>query len=97
VNLFKTNAYDIVFMDCEMPEIDGFDATREIRKFENKSHKKHSVPVIAMTAYAARGDRENCIASGMDDHIPKPITLDVLQDVAKKYIFSATEKTDASS
>jgi len=84
---FKNNAYDIVFMDCEMPEMDGFDAAREIRKVESESNKPHPTPVIAMTAYAGRGDRDNCIAAGMDDHVPKPITVNILQEIAEKYIF----------
>ena len=92
LNMFKSSEYDIVFMDCEMPEMDGFDATREIRKFEADSERKHSVPVIAMTAYAARGDRENCLTAGMNDHVPKPITLNVLQEIAEKYIFNAKNK-----
>jgi CheY-like chemotaxis protein len=87
VDKFKNNAYDIVFMDCEMPEMDGFDAAREIRKVESESNKSHPTPVIAMTAYAGRGDRDNCIAAGMDDHVPKPITVNVLQEIAEKYIF----------
>ena len=84
---FKNNTYDIVFMDCEMPEMDGFDAAREIRKFESESNKPHPTPVIAMTAYAGRGDRDNCLAAGMDDHVPKPITVNILQEIAEKYIF----------
>ena len=88
VNLFKNGKYDIIFMDCEMPELDGFDATREIRKIEEENGVEFKIPIIAMTAYAARGDRDNCIASGMNDHIPKPITVDVLQQVAEKYIFN---------
>ncbi len=87
VNQFKNNTYDIVFMDCEMPEMDGFDAAREIRKFEDETSAAHTAPVIAMTAYAGRGDRDNCLAAGMDDHVPKPITVNVLQEVAEKYIF----------
>jgi len=88
VRAFNSSRYDIIFMDCEMPEMDGFDATREIRKIETDEHKDNPVPIIAMTAYAARGDRDNCLASGMNDHVPKPITVNVLQDVARKYIFS---------
>ena len=87
VKLYSENQYDIIFMDCEMPHLDGFDATREIRKKEKELNSKH-IPVIAMTAYAARGDRDNCIAAGMDDHIPKPITVNVLNDIAEKYIFN---------
>ena len=88
VDAFKSNLYDIIFMDCEMPVLDGFDATREIRKIEEIKGGEHHIPIIAMTAYAARGDRDNCIASGMNDHVPKPITVNVLQDVAEKYIFN---------
>ena len=91
VDLFKSNRYDIIFMDCEMPVLDGFDATREIRKIEESNGAEYKVPVIAMTAYAARGDRDNCIASGMNDHVPKPITVDVLQEVAGKYIFNTSD------
>jgi CheY-like chemotaxis protein/nitrogen-specific signal transduction histidine kinase len=92
VESFKEGRYDIIFMDCEMPELDGFDATREIRKIENCEHRDSSVPIIAMTAYAARGDRDNCLASGMNDHVPKPITVNVLQEVAEKYIFSVARE-----
>jgi len=88
VKSFKNNKYDIIFMDCEMPEMDGFDATRGIRKIESELNEEYPIPIIAMTAYAARGDRDNCIASGMNDHVPKPITVNVLQEVAEKYIFS---------
>jgi PAS domain S-box-containing protein len=61
--------YDAIFMDCLMPEMDGFQATREIRSGEGESH----VPIIAMTALSMPGDRERCVASGMDDYLSKPI------------------------
>ena len=84
VEKYKTGSYNIIFMDCEMPEMDGYEATRTIRELEAESGKH--TPILAMTAYAGRGDREYCLAAGMDDHIPKPITIDVLEDVIHKFI-----------
>jgi CheY-like chemotaxis protein/HPt (histidine-containing phosphotransfer) domain-containing protein len=62
---------DIVLMDVEMPDMDGFQATAIIREKE-KTNGKH-IPIIAMTAYAMKGDRERCLAAGMDGYVPKPI------------------------
>jgi CheY-like chemotaxis protein len=76
--------YDVVFMDCQMPEMDGFDATREIRKSELKTGKH--VPIIAMTANAMSGDRERCIEAGMDDYIAKPVTRHVLNEILGRWL-----------
>ena len=84
---FREKDYDIVLLDCEMPVMNGFEAAKSIRDFEKESGTGRKTPIIAMTAYAARGDRENCLASGMDDHVPKPITLDLLASIAEKHIF----------
>lgn len=84
VDKFTKASYDIIFMDCEMPVMDGFEATRKIRELEKETGTH--IPIMAMTAYAARGDKEYCLAAGMDDHIPKPVTVDVLEEVLKKYI-----------
>jgi two-component system, sensor histidine kinase and response regulator len=74
--------FDLVLMDVQMPEMDGFEATAEIRKREMKNGSH--VPIVAMTAFAMSGDRERCIAAGMDGHISKPIHARELLDLVEK-------------
>jgi len=73
----------MILMDVQMPIMDGFTATVNIREFE-KSSKSH-VPIIAMTALAMKGDKEKCIAAGMDDYLTKPINPEDLYEIAEKY------------
>jgi len=77
------NKYNIILMDVQMPEVDGYTATEKIREFEQKSGKH--IPIVAMTAFAMVGDKEKCIAAGMDHYISKPISPDELYTTIVKY------------
>ena len=76
-------AYDLVFMDCQMPEMDGYEATIAIRARETNGDTH--VPIIAMTAYAMRDDRERCLQAGMDDYIRKPVKAEILQAIIQQW------------
>jgi len=75
-------SYSLVFMDCQMPEMDGFSATREIRKSDGANQH---VPIIAITASAMHGDREKCLRAGMDDYISKPVRMEDIWGVVEKW------------
>lgn len=81
LELLKGNSYDVILMDCEMPLMDGYKATVEIRET-----LKSRIPVIAMTAHAMKGDREKCLSFGMDDYLSKPVSPSDLIKTVKKWI-----------
>ncbi len=87
IKLLQKEEFDLVFMDCQMPEMDGYETTTLLRKLEKegKTPKKHSI-VIALTAHALRGDREKCIAHGMDDYLSKPFTIEQLKQILEKWL-----------
>ncbi|MCF6324835.1 MAG: transporter substrate-binding domain-containing protein [Gammaproteobacteria bacterium] len=82
VQAVHTNAFDLVLMDLQMPDMDGYQATRIIRK--NPQFKQ--LPIVAMTAHAMAGDREKCLKAGMNDHLPKPIDPNLLYATLSKWI-----------
>ena len=83
VKVFLQNNYDIIFMDCQMPIMNGYEAASEIRKIE-KDTGRHT-PIVAMTAYAMFGDKEKCIAAGMDEYISKPAEPEKIMKMIEKY------------
>jgi CheY-like chemotaxis protein len=78
-------AFDLILMDCHMPEMDGFEATMEIRKREQASGGRR-VPIVALTANAMAQDREECLNAGMDDHLAKPFSMQTMQDMLDRWI-----------
>jgi CheY-like chemotaxis protein len=83
VSALRRIAYDLVFMDCQMPEMDGFGATRAIRAGEAGTPRH--IPIVALTANAMHGDREQCMAAGMDDYIAKPVTKQTLAAALERW------------
>jgi len=85
VKAIEESSHDLILMDIQMPEMDGFEATRQIRKIESRSSKKRT-PIIAMTAHAMKKDRDKCISAGMDDYVSKPIDANLLLEALERWL-----------
>ena len=86
ITKFMAKEYALIFMDVQMPVMDGLEATTRIRQAEEDTGNNRRVPIIAMTANAMKGDREICLAAGMDDYISKPFRSDELLDILNKWL-----------
>lgn len=75
--MYKKRKYDVILMDIQMPDMDGIETTKRIREIEVEEDSKHT-PIVALTAYALKGDRERFLAKGMDEYVPKPVQMDEL-------------------
>lgn len=92
IEALNKKSYDMVLMDCQMPEMDGFEATRFIRKQEKDNNGRH-VPIIALTAHALEGDREACLEAEMDDYLAKPFTLEQLSGKLEHWLGGKLQDT----
>lgn len=84
IDRYKTFKYDLIFMDCQMPVVDGFEATKIIREYEKETGKSR-IPIVALTANALETDRQACLQSGMDDFVKKPIRLKMLPEIFNRF------------
>lgn len=92
VEMFGKKAYDLILMDIQMPVMNGYEATKEINKIQQKKSVEKQIPIIAMTAGALVSDREKAIESGMVDYLSKPFKQDELHKIIQKYVSQYTQK-----
>lgn len=92
IDFFRTGNFDLIFMDVQMPELDGYAATATIRDLE-KASGKH-IPIIAMTAHALKGDREKCLSAGMDDYLCKPARLSEIEQALHRAMMANATGTN---
>ncbi len=90
VDAIKSRTFDLVLMDCLMPEMDGFDATRTIRALQKKGVVQEHLPIIALTANAMKGDKERCLDAGMDEYISKPVRKNLLKRTVYRMVKGET-------
>jgi CheY-like chemotaxis protein len=83
VTQWQTGRYDLILMDCQMPEMDGYDAAREIRRREAEAER---IPIVALTAHAMNGAEKECLDAGMDDYLSKPIDREKLEACLSRHL-----------
>jgi len=82
----KNQRYDLVLMDCQMPQMDGYEAARAIRRLEKDQGATRRLPIIALTAHAMKGDRDRCLEAGMDDYLQKPLDVQLFRTVVARWL-----------
>jgi PAS domain S-box-containing protein len=97
VDMWGAHPYAAIFMDCQMPEMDGFEATSEIRRRERVRSPGRHTPIVALTAAVMAGDREKCLAAGMDDFLSKPIQPATLRGVLERWVWPQAEQQGSVS
>ena len=95
VKRYQSDPFDLIFMDVQMPEMDGFDATYEIRKLQADSGNR--TPIVALTAHASPADRNRCLAAGMDEYLSKPVRADTLYEMIERLTGNNTTISQAKS
>ncbi len=85
IDFYKQQPFDFIFMDCQMPDVDGYEASQTIRKHEADNERKR-LPIVAFTANVMQGDREKCLAAGMDDYVGKPVKPEDLEKMLIKWL-----------
>ncbi len=97
IERLSQESFDLVLMDCQMPEMDGFAATAEIRLRQQQGRLRRQLPIVALTANAVEGDRERCLAAGMDDYLSKPFTAQSLSSILLRWLPRADTETTTSA
>ena len=96
VAALERTSYDLILMDCQMPEMDGFEATSLLRLKEQQQDQKQRTPIVAITANALEGERQRCLEAGMDDYISKPFGQDELREILRRWLDQQSSPDDAS-
>ena len=101
VDAVQCQDYDLILMDCQMPELDGYQATAEIRRLERHNKLARHIPIIALTANALKGDKQKCLVAGMDDYMSKPFRANDIRTMIQRWVSgrtpSETKATDSDS
>jgi len=96
VQAHAAGRFDLILMDVQMPEMNGFEATARIRELERARGTGEHVPIIALTAHAIQGDRDRCIAAGMDDYLSKPLSAIALEEKLESVLLDQAVTTESS-